>query len=129
MKKKLKGWFAHTRQRGVLKVATAYIAFGWLTLSVCNTLFNLFKLPTAGPQIIFLLFALGFPVAVLGAWKGWFGKRFVAQVSGATAVATDPAATADTTEKGAQGGLWPAMVFTIGTVLAFASAPIVLLQG
>jgi len=61
--------FAEAKRRGVLKVATVYLAVSWLTLEVGHTLFNIFELPHLGLQIVFVLLTLGFPGALA---MGWF---------------------------------------------------------
>ena len=61
------------RRRGLLKVATAYLVVTWLVLEIGHTLFVVFDLPHAALQFIFVLLALGFPMALLGVWQGWFG--------------------------------------------------------
>jgi adenylate cyclase len=65
--------FAEVHRRGILKVATGYLIVSWLVLEVGHTLFNVFELPHAALQLIFVLLTLGFPIALLGAWQGWFG--------------------------------------------------------
>lgn len=65
--------FVEIRHRGLLKVATAYLAVTWLTLEIGHTLFNIFELPHAGLQFVFVLLVIGFPIVMLGCWQGWFG--------------------------------------------------------
>ena len=65
--------FVEIQRRGLLKVATGYLIVSWLVLEVGHTLFNVFELPNAALQFVFVLLALGFPIALLGAWQGWFG--------------------------------------------------------
>lgn len=60
------------RRRGLLKVATAYLVVSWITLEIGHTLFYVFELPHAGLQLVFVLLMLGFPIALLGTWHGWF---------------------------------------------------------
>src|SRR5690242_13989069 len=55
------------------KVATGYLIVSWLVLEVGHTLFNVFELPHAGLQFVFVLLALGFPIVLLGTWQGCFG--------------------------------------------------------
>ena len=107
--------FVELRRRGVLKVATGYLVVSWLTLEVGHTLFNVFELPHAGLQLVFVLLALGFPVALLGAWQGWFGSVLALDAH----AATDPGHPG----RGAAGhheGPWLAAVF--GAVAVFAVA-------
>jgi hypothetical protein len=67
--------FVEVQRRGILRVATGYLIVSWLVLEVGHTLFNVFELPHAGLQFVFVLLALGFPIALLGAWQGWFGTN------------------------------------------------------
>lgn len=62
-------FLAELKKRGVLKVATAYLVASWLILEVGHTLFLIFELPHVGLQIVFVLLALGFPVATVSAWQ------------------------------------------------------------
>jgi hypothetical protein len=66
--------FVEIQRRGLLKLATGYLIVSWLVLEVGHTLFNVFELPHAGLQFVFVLLALGFPLVMLGAWQGWFGS-------------------------------------------------------
>jgi adenylate cyclase len=70
--------FVEVQRRGILKVATGYLVVSWLVLEVGHTLFNVFELPNAGLQVVFVLLALGFPIVLLGAWQGWFGTSLQA---------------------------------------------------
>jgi TolB-like protein/Tfp pilus assembly protein PilF len=108
--------FVEVQRRGILKVATGYLIVSWLVLEVGHTLFNVFELPHAGLQFVFVLLALGFPIALLGAWQGWFG----------TIVQRDPHAAA-----GSGGGHvgvshhegpWLAAVFGVVALFAVAVA-------
>lgn len=64
----VQAFFAELKRRGVLKAATAYLVVSWLVLEVGHTLFLIFELPHLGMQIVFVLLALGFPIAVGAAW-------------------------------------------------------------
>ena len=115
LKNNLKQLLAQARSRGTLKVATAYIAFAWLVVSIVNSLVGIFKLPSAVPQVLFLLFALGFPIALLGAWKGWFGAARDAAKAGSLP---------------AEGhGMLPTAVFTAITVISVAAATALTVYG
>jgi TolB-like protein/tetratricopeptide (TPR) repeat protein len=108
--------FVEIQRRGILKVATGYLIVSWLVLEVGHTLFNVFELPHAGLQFVFVLLALGFPVALLGAWQGWFG----------TSLQRDPHAAAGVGE-GHTGvshheGPWLAAVFGVVALFAVAVA-------
>jgi serine/threonine-protein kinase len=71
-------FLAELKARGVLKVTTAYLVVCWLILEIGNTLFEIFELPRAGLQAIFVLLALGFPALLASAWY-W---RFAATETG-----------------------------------------------
>lgn len=107
--------FVELRRRGVLKVATGYLIVTWLTLEIGHTLFNVFDLPHAGLQAVFVLLALGFPVALLGAWQGWFGSSSSLDPHAAPNAGTSSHAGAAHHE-----GPWLAAVF--GAVAVFAVA-------
>ncbi len=107
---------AEVRRRGLLKVATGYLIVTWLVLEVGATLFNVFELPHAGLQFVFVLLVLGFPIALLAAWQGWFGSK----------AKTDPAAAPGAAEGhaavGHHEGPWFAAVFGVVALFAFAVA-------
>jgi TolB-like protein/Tfp pilus assembly protein PilF len=107
--------FLELRRRGVLKVATGYLVVSWLTLEVGHTLFNVFELPHAALQFVFVIIALGFPLALLGAWQGWFGAVRMDDPH-----ATPGAASAGHPATGHHEGPWLAAVF--GAVAVFAVA-------
>jgi adenylate cyclase len=110
--------FAEIRHRGVLRIATGYLIVSWLVLEVGHTLFNVFELPHAGLQFVFVLLALGFPIALLGAWQGWIGRGPESDPHAATGTAS--------THSGGGGsfheGPWLAAVFGIVAVFAVAVA-------
>lgn len=97
--------FAEIRRRGLLKVAIGYLGVSWLALEIGHTLFLIFDLPHAGLQLVFALLAVGFPVALLGAWQGWFSRE-------------DPAPGHGTPHEGP----WLAAVFGVVAVFAIAVA-------
>jgi TolB-like protein/tetratricopeptide (TPR) repeat protein len=111
--KKLKRFFAELKRRGMLKVATAYLVVSWLTLEIGHTLFLIFELPHGGLQFVFVLLAVGFPIALLGTWQGWFGA-----VSAQTQEPEHGARSKH--EGGPHEGPWLAVIF--GTVALFAVA-------
>jgi hypothetical protein len=45
----------------------------WLVLEIGHTLFLIFELPHLGLQTVFVLLAIGFPVATAAAWRYQFG--------------------------------------------------------
>jgi TolB-like protein len=61
-------FLAELRKRKVFQVAIGYLAVAWLLVQVTATILPAFDLPVWALRFIVLLFALGFPVAVLMAW-------------------------------------------------------------
>jgi TolB-like protein len=57
------------RKRKVFQVALGYLAVAWLLVQVTATILPAFDLPVWALRLVVLLFALGFPVAVLMAWS------------------------------------------------------------
>jgi adenylate cyclase len=108
--------FVEVQRRGILKVATGYLVVSWLALEVGHTLFNVFELPNAGLQFVFVLLALGFPIALLGAWQGWFGKSLQRDPPAIPGVG-DAHAGANHRE-----GPWVAAVFGVVALFAVAVA-------
>ena len=64
----LRGVLAELRQRGVLKVAAAYAAIGWVALQGLSLLFQSFDAPGWVIKVVTTLVILGFPVACLMSW-------------------------------------------------------------
>jgi hypothetical protein len=64
----LRTLLAELRHRGVLKVATAYLATGWVVLEGVSILFHNFEAPHWVLKVFSTLVVLGFPVACLLAW-------------------------------------------------------------
>lgn len=56
------------RKRKVFQVAAGYLAVAWLLVEVTATILPAFDLPVWTLRLVVLLFALGFPIAVLMAW-------------------------------------------------------------
>jgi TolB-like protein/Flp pilus assembly protein TadD len=56
-------------RRGVLRVGIAYLAVAWLVLQVSETLISLDVLPGEFGRLVFFTLLIGFPVALLLAWK------------------------------------------------------------
>ncbi len=59
---------AELRKRKVFQVAIGYLAVAWLVVQVAATILPAFDLPDWVVRLIVLLFALGFPIALLLAW-------------------------------------------------------------
>jgi adenylate cyclase len=64
----LRGVLAELRHRGVLKVAAAYAAIGWVALQGMSLLFQSFDAPGWVIKVVTTLVILGFPVACLMSW-------------------------------------------------------------
>ncbi len=58
-------FLAELRRRKVFQVAIGYLAVAWLLVQVTATILPAFDLPVWALRFVVLLFALGFPVAVL----------------------------------------------------------------
>jgi hypothetical protein len=61
-------FLSELRRRKVFQVAIGYLAVAWLLVQVTATILPAFDLPVWALRFVVLLFALGFPVAVLMAW-------------------------------------------------------------
>jgi TolB-like protein len=61
-------FLAELRKRKVFQVAVGYLAVAWLLVQVTATILPAFDLPVWTLRLVVLLFALGFPIAVLMAW-------------------------------------------------------------
>jgi TolB-like protein len=112
----MRSFLAELQARGLLKVATAYLAVSWLMLEIGHTLFNIFELPHAGLQFVFVLLTLGFPLVLLGAWQGWLGAAVRQPDTGADPHTGAPHSAAT------REGPWFAIVFAAVALFAVAVA-------
>ena len=63
-----RNFFAELKRRNVYKVAVAYAVVGWLVIQVSSTVLPTFHAPEWMVQTLFVLVALGFPIALVIAW-------------------------------------------------------------
>ncbi len=63
-----RGFWHELRRRHVWRVAVAYAAVGWLLIEAATQVFPVFHMPDWAAQLVVLLIAIGFPVAVILAW-------------------------------------------------------------
>ena len=56
------------KRRNVFRVAGYYLAVAWLTMQVTDVLVPVLQLPEWANRLVFLLLAIGFPIALLLAW-------------------------------------------------------------
>jgi hypothetical protein len=73
----LKSFLAELRRRGVLKVATVYLATGWVVMEGGGFLFQNFGAPPWALKTFTTVILLGFPAACLMAWGFEFTERGV----------------------------------------------------
>lgn len=78
----LRTLLAELRHRGVLKVATGYLATGWVVTEGVSILFQNFEAPNWVLKVFSTLVILGFPVACLLAWGFEFTPQGVRLASG-----------------------------------------------
>lgn len=62
------GFLGELRQRKVFQIAIGYLAVSWLAVQVADVALGAFHAPDWALQTVILLFALGFPMALLMAW-------------------------------------------------------------
>src|SRR3954463_11035802 len=61
-------FFEELKRRNVYKVAVAYVAVAWVIIQVATQTFPFFEIPNWAVRLIILVIAVGFPVALVGAW-------------------------------------------------------------
>ncbi|HSM68684.1 MAG TPA: tetratricopeptide repeat protein [Xanthomonadales bacterium] len=61
-------FFAELKRRNVYRVAVLYVIVGWLVLQVTDVTMSLLALPEWTGRLVFVLLALGFPIALVLAW-------------------------------------------------------------
>ena len=61
-------FLAELRRRNVLRVAVAYLVFGWLTLQIVSVVAPILDLPAWVARATLLLLAIGFVAALVVSW-------------------------------------------------------------
>jgi len=110
----LKTFLAELRHRGVLKVAAAYLATGWVVLEGVSILFHNFEAPHWVLKVFSTLVVLGFPLACLIAWGFEFTPQGVRPV---------PASRSDSPTTPSRGDSFLAAILLV--VFAFVTASLV----
>lgn len=64
-----RNFFAELKRRNVYKVAVVYAVVGWLLVQIATQVFPLFEIPNWAVRLVVLLVVIGFPVALLLAWR------------------------------------------------------------
>jgi len=62
-------FLAELKRRHIYRVAAAYAAVAWLLIQVVNNVAPIFDLPVNGARAFVLLLAIGFPIALIFAWR------------------------------------------------------------
>jgi adenylate cyclase len=62
------GFFAELKRRNVYRVAALYIIVSWLALQVVDVFASMMPLPEWSGRLVFVLLAVGFPIALVLAW-------------------------------------------------------------
>jgi TolB-like protein len=62
------GWFDRLRRRGVFRVAASYAVIAWLLLQIADVVLDPLGAPDWVMQLLIVLVAIGFPVALVLAW-------------------------------------------------------------
>lgn len=86
------GFFRELKRRHVWRVAAAYLVAGWLLIQITTQIFPVFDVPAWGVRLVVILTAIGFPVAVIGAW--------IYEVTPAGIRRTEPAGSPDARAEG-----------------------------
>src|SRR2546428_11095152 len=61
-------FFAELKRRNVYKVAVAYAVVAWLTIQAASIFLPAFNAPQWAMQIVILILAVGFPIALVFSW-------------------------------------------------------------
>src|SRR5438270_5930892 len=61
-------FFAELKRRNVYKVAVAYAVVGWLLAQIATQIFPFLEIPNWVVQLVIVLIAIGFPIALVIAW-------------------------------------------------------------
>jgi hypothetical protein len=89
--------FAELKRRNVIRVAVAYVITAWLILQVADVVLGNIDAPGRAFRTILLVLVLGFPRAMLFAWRGqpdtavtWLERAYDARDPGIASVKPDP---------------------------------------
>jgi len=61
-------FFSELKKRRVVRVAIAYAVVGWVLAQVAEIAFEAFELPASAMQVVIIVIAVGFPVALVLSW-------------------------------------------------------------
>jgi TolB-like protein/Tfp pilus assembly protein PilF len=61
--------WAEVRRRGIVKVGIAYLALAWLAIQVAATVLPAFGAPVWALRAVIVAFVIGFPIALILAWR------------------------------------------------------------
>lgn len=61
-------FFSEIRRRNVLRVAALYVVASWLVMQVADVVISLLELPSGTGRLIFIVLAIGLPVALVFSW-------------------------------------------------------------
>jgi hypothetical protein len=64
----VRNFFEELMHRNVIRVGVAYAIIGWLLAQVADLIVDAFSLPVSFLQMLIILLALGFPLALFLAW-------------------------------------------------------------
>jgi hypothetical protein len=64
----MRGFIEELKHRNVFRVGIAYAVVGWLLAQVADLVVDAFNMPDSFLQMIIVLLALGFPIALFLAW-------------------------------------------------------------
>ena len=65
---KIGNFFSELKRRNVYKVAVAYAVVAWLTIQAASIFLPAFNAPQWAMQIVILILAIGFPIALVFSW-------------------------------------------------------------
>src|SRR6267154_2433325 len=63
-----KNFFGELKRRNVYKVAVAYAVVGWVIAQIATQIFPFLEIPNWVVRLVIVLFAIGFPIALVIAW-------------------------------------------------------------
>jgi TolB-like protein/predicted Zn-dependent protease len=76
-------FFRELKRRKVIQTALIYLASAWLLLQVAELLLQMLEVPAWGLKLVFVLLAVGFPLALILSWMNQITPRGVERESDA----------------------------------------------
>jgi adenylate cyclase len=70
----VRSFFAELKRRNVYRVAISYAVVAWLLMQIATQIFPFLEIPNWAIRLVIMLLALGFPIALILAFRSNLGS-------------------------------------------------------